>query len=267
MGVGNHTTKPRSIGNILLAFTIHLPATICRAAVHVLNKAGTLFQWRSNEMETKGFSNSSLSRSTPDRLLGLSNSAHSGDLTDGSSLSGADFNEDDVLWTNDWVDPNHRRNSPSAAANSDHLFRAPESQGILAALPDSGLNEIPPPPLLNRKTSFPSSIRAGPPKPKALHNSRESMRSQSLPIRRFHQSAPINVPTLSKARSGTIAQADDDDDDDEDEMLPPHEIVARGSRRSPRTTSSMLEGVGRTLKGRDQHQVRDAVWRTTGFLK
>ncbi|KAI9111330.1 hypothetical protein K1719_017742 [Acacia pycnantha] len=30
-------------------------------------------------------------------------------------------------------------------------------------------------------------------------------------------------------------------------MLPPHEIVARGSRVSPKTTSLVLEGVGRTL--------------------
>ncbi|CAI0462577.1 unnamed protein product [Linum tenue] len=46
-------------------------------------------------------------------------------------------------------------------------------------------------------------------------------------------------------------------------MLPPHEIVARGWMQS---SSSMLEGVGRTLKGRDLRQVRNAVFRQTGFL-
>jgi len=56
------------------------------------------------------------------------------------------------------------------------------------------------------------------------------------------------------------------DDDDDEEMLPPHEIVARGSGVSPKTTFSVLEGVGRTLKGRDLRQVRNAVLRQTGFL-
>ncbi|KAI9128690.1 hypothetical protein K1719_000173 [Acacia pycnantha] len=42
-------------------------------------------------------------------------------------------------------------------------------------------------------------------------------------------------------------------------MLPPHEIVARGSGVSPKTTSSVLEGVGRTLKGRDLRQASGSV--------
>lgn len=49
-------------------------------------------------------------------------------------------------------------------------------------------------------------------------------------------------------------------------MLPPHEIVARNSALSPALACSVLEGVGRTLKGRDLRQVRNAVWRQTGFL-
>lgn len=53
---------------------------------------------------------------------------------------------------------------------------------------------------------------------------------------------------------------------DEEEMLPPHEIVARGSGVSPNTTFSVLEGVGRTLKGRDLRRVRNAVLYRTGFL-
>ncbi|KAF6145384.1 hypothetical protein GIB67_036895 [Kingdonia uniflora] len=38
-------------------------------------------------------------------------------------------------------------------------------------------------------------------------------------------------------------------------MLPPHENVAK----------SMFEGVGRTLKGRDLRQVRNAIWHKTGM--
>ncbi|MFS8012573.1 putative senescence regulator S40 [Helianthus anomalus] len=83
---------------------------------------------------------------------------------------------------------------------------------------------------------------------------------------RFQQSAPMNVLMFArKVRTGgELADVDIVEDDDDEEMLLPHEIVARGS--SPRTTFSVLEGVGRTLKGRDLRLVRNAVWRKTGFL-
>ncbi|WKA07725.1 hypothetical protein VitviT2T_025509 [Vitis vinifera] len=42
-------------------------------------------------------------------------------------------------------------------------------------------------------------------------------------------------------------------------MLPPHEIVAR----SHVMTFSVVEGVGRTLKGRDLRRVRNAVFQKT----
>ncbi|KAE8680514.1 40S ribosomal protein S14 [Hibiscus syriacus] len=58
----------------------------------------------------------------------------------------------------------------------------------------------------------------------------------------------------------------DMDLEEEGEMLPPHEIVARSLAQSPVLAYSVLEGVGRTLKGRDMRQVRNAVWRQTGFL-
>jgi hypothetical protein len=64
----------------------------------------------------------------------------------------------------------------------------------------------------------------------------------------------------------------DDDDDDfrrgDAAMLPPHEMVARASAggAGPAAPFSMLEGAGRTLKGRDLRRVRDAVLRQTGFL-
>lgn len=56
------------------------------------------------------------------------------------------------------------------------------------------------------------------------------------------------------------------EEEEDEEMLPPHEIVARGVGVMPNTTFSMLEGVGRTLKGRDLRQVRNAVWHRTGFV-
>lgn len=81
----------------------------------------------------------------------------------------------------------------------------------------------------------------------------------------------MNVPILSAKARRRRREFDDDDDDDEDdeeeeEMVPPHELVARNSAQSPMLAYSVLEGIGRTLKGRDLRQVRNAVWRQTGFL-
>ncbi|GFZ16340.1 pleckstrin homology (PH) domain-containing protein [Actinidia rufa] len=62
-----------------------------------------------------------------------------------------------------------------------------------------------------------------------------------------------------KVRDGELTALDDGDEDD-DEMLP-RTISWREGPILPKTTFSVLEGVGRTLKGRDLRQVRNAVWR------
>ncbi|KAK7245854.1 hypothetical protein RIF29_40706 [Crotalaria pallida] len=85
--------------------------------------------------------------------------------------------------------------------------------------------------------------------------------------RHVASSAPVNVPDWSKILRvesvESIYNGDDGfDDDDESEMVPPHEYLAR-SRNAAAT--SVFEGVGRTLKGRDMSRVRDAVWSQTGF--
>ncbi|KAL3715922.1 hypothetical protein ACJRO7_007646 [Eucalyptus globulus] len=56
---------------------------------------------------------------------------------------------------------------------------------------------------------------------------------------------------------------EDEKDFDGEEMLQLHEIVARRLSRSQSVACSVLEGAGRTLKGRDLRQVRNAVWRQT----
>ncbi|GJN20596.1 hypothetical protein PR202_gb07991 [Eleusine coracana subsp. coracana] len=100
------------------------------------------------------------------------------------------------------------------------------------------------------------------------------------PAAPFHQSAPVQVPVPPRRRRGrgwgelTGGACDDDDEEElfsgDAAMLPPHEMVARasagGSYGVPGKPSSMLEGAGRTLKGRDLRRVRDAVLRQTGFL-
>lgn len=79
-------------------------------------------------------------------------------------------------------------------------------------------------------------------------------------------SAPVNVPDWSKIyRADSIESLQDSEgvDDNEYEMVPPHEYLAREYRKM--AANSVLEGVGRTLKGRDMSRVRDAVWSQTGF--
>ena len=84
-------------------------------------------------------------------------------------------------------------------------------------------------------------------------------------------SAPVDVPILSGAALRERYGFKDDDDDGEfeeedGERVPPHEIVARKWARTPVLSCSVLEGAGRTLKGRDLRTVRNAVWRQTGFI-
>ncbi|GMH05303.1 hypothetical protein Nepgr_007143 [Nepenthes gracilis] len=59
----------------------------------------------------------------------------------------------------------------------------------------------------------------------------------------------------------------DDDDNDEDEIVPPHEYIARRLASSQISSSSVCEGIGRTLKGRDLSKVRNTILRKTGFLE
>ena len=73
------------------------------------------------------------------------------------------------------------------------------------------------------------------------------------------RSAPVRIPS-EPARRGRWAQAGAGGSGEA--MVPPHEIVARRAAAH----SSVLEGAGRTLKGRDLRRVRNAVLRRTGFL-
>ncbi|XP_010276081.1 PREDICTED: uncharacterized protein LOC104610921 [Nelumbo nucifera] len=83
-------------------------------------------------------------------------------------------------------------------------------------------------------------------------------------------SAPVNVPDWPKIlRVDSVESLQDSDDGIEDhdaEWIPPHEYLAREYARTRKmTATSVFEGVGRTLKGRDMSRVRDAVWSQTGF--
>ncbi|KAL5199018.1 hypothetical protein ABZP36_002530 [Zizania latifolia] len=88
--------------------------------------------------------------------------------------------------------------------------------------------------------------------------------------RQVAASAPVEVPAwpsryadpdpavyAEEKRREADAEADVDDHDG---WVPPHVYLARRQARS-----SVVEGAGRTLKGRDASRVRDAVWSRTGF--
>jgi hypothetical protein len=82
---------------------------------------------------------------------------------------------------------------------------------------------------------------------------------------------------------GSDAESDEDTEEDVDarrfngngssnrgnnlRVVPPHELVAKQEAKNGRVsmTSSVTEGAGRTLKGREVCKVRDAVWKQTGF--
>ncbi|KAL0286208.1 UNVERIFIED_CONTAM: hypothetical protein Sangu_2744200 [Sesamum angustifolium] len=65
-----------------------------------------------------------------------------------------------------------------------------------------------------------------------------------------------------------VKAADDvESDDDDDDMVPPHEYLARRLASTQIASFSMCEGVGRTLKGRDLSNLRNAILTKTGFLE
>ncbi|KAL6516665.1 hypothetical protein OROGR_019970 [Orobanche gracilis] len=81
-------------------------------------------------------------------------------------------------------------------------------------------------------------------------------------------SLPVKVPDWSKilkdeCRENLLHDSDDEYDAAEDgDFVPPHEFLARQMAAS----SSVQEGAGRTLKGRDLSRVRNAIWQKTGFV-
>ncbi|KAF5750534.1 hypothetical protein HS088_TW03G00872 [Tripterygium wilfordii] len=185
-----------------------------------------------------------------------------------ASAVGDELNEDDILWKGDFTAPNeNNHNSTTSTTFNNHVHRSlpgfRNNSGILAALPGPDHGSV-----LYRKPSIPSSSSKGIPSMRRPPAPGDRELIQSLPSRNFKQSAPMQVPLLSIAMAKRMNSKfiEDDDVEGDEEMLPPHEIVARASGRELQTTFSVLEGVGRTLKGRDLRQVRNAVWRRTGFL-
>ena len=200
-----------------------------------------------------------------------------------ASASSADgeLNEDDIFS----IDVTHTppSSSPSQHPPARQLQRSKsglknvEASGILAALPEpsgnSYLNHV-----FHHKpaaSSSPSSssARTIPSAPKPPQE-RLPYTASFIAGGNFPQSAPVQVPLASSAMMNrhkkefklTDVVDEDEEEEEEGEMLPPHEIVARSLAQSSLLSCSVLEGAGRTLKGRDLRQVRNAVFRRTGFI-
>lgn len=85
----------------------------------------------------------------------------------------------------------------------------------------------------------------------------------------FKKSAPVEISHSSPScnNGGVIGGADHHEEDDDDKMIPPHEWIAKKLASTQVSSYSMLEGRGRTLKGRDLRKVRNAILTRTGFLE
>ncbi|GAB4856365.1 hypothetical protein Ancab_014285 [Ancistrocladus abbreviatus] len=228
---------------------------------------------------------SQLHRRSPssDRFLGLFTPSGSPMMFSGGidySIAGDDdLNEAEVFWTSDLADSNHRSSFPTDSGyrvNHQLSNNQPEEKfGIPAALAEFDRSRIlQSRPVLSRRgstssSSSPARMIPAIPKPPVNHQEREygdTTRSLNCGSRKLQNSAPMSIPmaiTERRRRLSGIDGGDEEEDDDDVEMLPPHEMVALKVKA---TSSSVLEGVGRTLKGRDLRQVRNTVWRQTGFL-
>ncbi|XP_010535698.1 PREDICTED: uncharacterized protein LOC104810921 [Tarenaya hassleriana] len=245
------------------------------------------------------------SSAVSDRLLGTFTAQGPRiDIPSSSAVvADGDLNEDDIFATDLSHTPRSSSSSsaflavPPASARPIQRTRSGlktvEASGILAALPEpSGSNHLGH--VFHHKSaaalstsvsstaSSPSSsggasavsLSSAPPRPTAPKPPQERIPFQSSSIGggKYPQSAPVQVPVMSlsmmnrRRKEFDLADVVDDEEEEEGEMLPPHEIVARSLAQSSLLSCSVLEGAGRTLKGRDLRQVRNAVFRRTGFI-
>ncbi|QCE01727.1 uncharacterized protein LOC114193369 [Vigna unguiculata] len=128
--------------------------------------------------------------------------------------------------------------------------------------------------------------------PRSSNSSNNSSGNSSNEAMVLQQSAPVKIPDWSKIYTsnppknsasrfdadydgeddgagnyGGDSDEDGEENDEPDSKLPPHEFIARRLARSQISSFSVLEGAGRTLKGRDLSKVRNAVLSKTGFLE
>lgn len=175
-----------------------------------------------------------------------------------------ELDEADVIWSTTASDLS---DSPTASDPISPARYRPENLGLSAAFSDDHRSLLQRKPSLNPSLYAASAARTIPPVP--FPRSGSGSDDFSRPFSgKFLQSAPMDVPVWPRGSPGVRSSRlrvfeDVEDEEAEEEMLPPHEIVARSQTT---TTLSVVQGKGRTLKGRDLRRVRNAVWQKTGFL-
>ncbi|KAG8634361.1 uncharacterized protein LOC110607681 [Manihot esculenta] len=176
------------------------------------------------------------------------------------SMKDEDFEEEDV-WS---VMKDREDSSPEMMVSKDYFLSSPSSSSSSAWRLPSAPRMIPRANIANQLTAAATTHEV-----KIVE----------------HSSAPVNIPDWSKiyGKNTRIHSSADDgehpdnecyrddvndnDDGEGDEMVPPHEWIARKLARSQISSSSVYEGIGRTLKGRDLSKVRNAILAKTGFLE
>ncbi|KAF0891886.1 hypothetical protein E2562_011281 [Oryza meyeriana var. granulata] len=229
-----------------------------------------------------------------ERFIGMfASPSPSSSPTEPSFVAGDEFHEDDFLFSSSPSAPSSARQEGSGSPS-----RVPQEQlGLLAALHEGDKRLLlrrgggggggtaaaaaaSAGTLLRRKATIAAAASASggslsptqSPTSAAWAIPMTPRPKNAGPAAPYHQSAPVKVP-IRPPRKQEMVQWDELDDDDflrngDAAMLPPHEMVVRASAggAGPAAPFSMLEGAGRTLKGRDLRRVRDAVLRQTGFL-
>ncbi|KAK1306523.1 hypothetical protein QJS10_CPA10g01426 [Acorus calamus] len=182
-----------------------------------------------------------------------------------------EFDESDVIWPPSSSSSPSSPSPPSSASVSSssgecrrHVLRQDGGVfGLSAALASDECHGSRSPIVSRRKTAaVDPSVSVSVRLPREAVTDFPFSVSGSSSGKMYHQSAPVNMPVWPKGMNGRFHRANGGGEEEEEEMLPPHEIVAR----SQRTTFSVFEGVGRTLKGRDLRRVRNAVFQKTGFI-
>lgn len=182
-----------------------------------------------------------------------------------------EFTEHDIFSSSESSSALHTPTSSVASSQPQTHFN--NQTGILAALPfqpESDTRSV-----FNHKASPVSVSPESGTSPVSLSSCARMIIPNRPPQRHklFQQSAPVNIPILSEAMrrrrearlfDDVIDDSDDEDDQYRAESMPPHLLV--GSKPEPMFPFSVLEGVGRTLKGRDLTRVRNSVFERTGFV-
>ncbi|XP_020685533.1 uncharacterized protein LOC110101813 [Dendrobium catenatum] len=113
--------------------------------------------------------------------------------------------------------------------------------------------------------SFFSSMKASSASRKIPRSNNTVGEDNSSSTALIRQSAPVTIPNWSKIFKRS--ETEDEEEDEEEDRVPPHEWIAKKLERNQISSFSVCEGEGRTLKGRDQRKVRNAVLTRTGFLE